>query len=45
MTDNEIAKHAMDATFLILLKPGSKRVVNGLEEPLKKISWRRCGVA
>jgi hypothetical protein len=30
MTENEIAKHIMDAALLILLKHGSKRVVNGL---------------
>jgi hypothetical protein len=30
VTENEIAKHVMDAAFLILLKHGFKRVVNGL---------------
>ena len=36
MTENEIAKHIMDTAFLILLKHGLKRVVNGPEEPQKK---------
>ena len=30
MTENEIAKQVTDVTFLILLKHGFKRVVNGL---------------
>ena len=33
MTENEIAKHIMDAAFRILLKHGFKRVVNELQEP------------
>jgi len=32
MTENEIAKQIMDAAFLIHLKHGFKRVVNGLED-------------
>ena len=32
MTENEIAKHIMDATFLFLLKHGFKHVVNGLND-------------